>query len=87
MSNTVYNLDGPVEQIIRNVLVSFKIVDTVVVPFTNATIYIKLLNDSGEEVTTACYVMEGYSYDQWGGDDEYLINWIRQQVNAQFNRL
>jgi len=86
MSRQVYSLDGPVEQVIRNIMVSFTINDTVIVPFKCATVYINLLNNSGECVATETYTMEGWAYDQWGGDDEYLINWIRQQVDAQFNR-
>jgi len=87
MNREVFNLDGPVEQVIRNVMIAFTINDTVVVPFKCATVYINLLNSSGDCVATQMYVMEGWAYEQWGGDDAYLINWIRQQVEAQYSRV
>jgi len=86
MSREVFNLDGPVEQVIRNVFVAFSINDTIVVPFKCATVYINLLNISGDCVATQMYMMEGLAYAQWGGDDEYLINWIREQVHAQYSQ-
>jgi len=87
MNNEYYNLDNPVEQIIRHVIVKFKINDIMINPFNSATIYVTLYDIKDEGVATQILLMEGYEYDQWGSSDEYLIDWTKRKIEQLYPSL
>lgn len=80
MNTEFYNLDKPVEQIILNIIVKFAIIDIVINPFKSANIYINLYNDKDEGVASKNLLMEGEAYEMWGDNDDYLIEWIKIQI-------
>ncbi len=80
MNTDQYNLDNPVEQVIRHVIVKFAINDITITPFQSANIYVNLFNIHNEGVASQALLMEGEAYNQWGDSDEYLINWIKLQI-------
>lgn len=80
MNSDYYNLDKPVEQVIRHVIVKFSINDITLTPFHSANIYVNLINVRDECVATQLFVMQGEAYNQWGDSDEYLIEWTKQQI-------
>lgn len=80
MNTEYYNLDKPVEQVIRHIIVKFSINDITITPFQSANIYVNLFNVRDEGVATQLFIMQGEAYNQWGDSDEYLINWTRQQI-------
>lgn len=80
MNTEYYNLDKPVEQVIRHIIVKFSINDITITPFQSANIYVNLFNVRDEGVATQLFIMQGEAYSQWGDSDEYLINWTRQQI-------
>lgn len=79
-TNETYLLESPIEKKIVYEIISFTIQEVMVVPFNKAIIYIVLNTLSEMCVDTRLLSMEGDAYNQWGGDDEYLINWIREQL-------
>lgn len=80
MNKEYYNLDKPVEQVIRHIIVKFSINDITITPFQSANVYVNLFNVRDEGVASQLFVMEGEAYNQWGDSDEYLIQWTRQQI-------
>ncbi len=80
MNTDYYNLENPVEQVIRHIIVKFKINDITITPFQNAIIYINLYNIRDEGIASQTLLMENEAYNLWGDSDEYLINWIKEQI-------
>lgn len=80
MNTEYYNLDKPVEQVIRHVIVKFSINDITITPFQSANVYVNLFNVKDEGVASQLFVMQGYDYDQWGDSDVYLIEWTKRQI-------
>lgn len=87
MNTEYYNLDAPVEQIIRHIIIKFSINDITITPFQSANIYVNLFNINDECVSSKLFIMEGEAYAQWGDSDEYLIQWTKQQIEAEFKRV
>lgn len=83
-SNENYPLDEPIKKVIVYDFVSFTINEVMVVPFNKANIYIYLNTPINEHVDNIALTMEGEAYNLWGGDDEYLINWINQQLKMLY---
>lgn len=84
MNTEFYNLDYPVEQVIKNIIVKFSINDIVVTPFQSANIFVNLYNVRNECVLTSIFLMEGQEYSNWSDDDEYLINWVKNKISNLF---
>lgn len=58
---------------------SFTIATLDVVPFTSATIVCNLYFNENP-IGTQRLIMQGEDYNAWTNDDDYLINWIKQQL-------
>ena len=51
--------------------------------FTSARIIVRCFSDSGSMVQTYEYMLIGDDYANWGSDDEYIINYVKTQLNIQ----
>ena len=81
MNTEYYNLDKPVEQVIKHIYVKFSINDITITPYRSANIYVNLYNYKNECTYCNVFLMEGYAYDQWGDSDDYLIEWTKQHLS------
>lgn len=63
---------------------NFEIVNLEVVLNSRATLYVYLKNDNevvlGEHIT-----IEGDDYANWGSDDSYIINYVRNYILSKYN--
>ena len=53
---------------------TFNIQNLVVTPFVQATMVAQCFTDDGKIGNCQYLVMSGDDYQQWGGDDDYLVN-------------
>jgi len=47
----------------------------------SAGIMIDLVDNTGNSAGTRYLTMSGEDYANWGSDDDYLINWIKNNLN------
>lgn len=84
MSNPV--ISYPIQPTITKTVVttydSYTINNLTVTPFTHATMIIQMFSKDKPDVFSQFLCMEGEAYAQWGGDDEYLINWVNIQLQS-----
>lgn len=80
----IYNLDVPVEQVITNIIAKFYINQIQVNPFTSAIVSVSLCKEDGDHITDVTYIMDGDEYAAWNDDDDYLINWIKLQIQKNY---
>jgi len=48
----------------------------------SAGIMIDLVDNTGNYAGTRYLTMSGEDYANWGSDDDYLINWIKNNLNV-----
>lgn len=75
-----YPIFPPVEQVIRTVIVGFRIENVSVNLFASANISVSYLDDRGYNIGGNVFLMEGEDYALWNNDDEYLVVWTTTQV-------
>lgn len=46
----------------------------------SATISVILYTEDGSAFDTRIYILEGQSYDDWGTSDNYIIEYVKQQL-------
>jgi hypothetical protein len=84
MSDSYYPLEPAVERIVIQRVVKFTINNLNITLFNQATMTAVLYNDDvlldGLFLTLA-----GQEYLDWNSDDEYLVNWVSQQIRYQYN--
>lgn len=51
--------------------------------FQSCVFSVSLLDVSGKVVKVYMLTMEGDDYAQWGGDDSYVVNWVKAKLNIQ----
>jgi len=51
--------------------------------FSKCIFCVSLLDASGVVVIRYFLDLEGEEYALWGGDDQYVINWIKTKLNIQ----
>lgn len=76
---TFFNLDNPIEQIKRNFITDFTIEQIDIYPYDKAIITI-LLYENENVILPKRLIMSGDDYNKWGTSDDYLINWINEQI-------
>jgi len=47
----------------------------------NAEIIVDLVDNTGNYAGTKFLVISGEDYTNWGSDDDYIINWIKNNLN------
>lgn len=53
------------------------------VPNTEAQFYVEFRNTVEGALTNTNLRMQGDAFNNWGNDDNYLIDWILEQVGAE----
>lgn len=81
-SNTNYPIQPTITKTVVTTYDSYTINNLTVTPFTQATMIIQMFSKDKPDVYSQLLVMEGDAYAQWGGDDEYLINWVNTQLHS-----
>ena len=51
---------------------------------TSATISAQMYDASGNFVKAEIFKMTGTDYDQWGGNDNYVIQYVASQLGSSF---
>ena len=85
MNVVYYDLDKPVEKVIIKNMIKFSIDNTTITPFIKANITTLLYDNIGNIVEVKNFIMSGEDYNNWNGSDEYLINWIKVQIDLMYN--
>lgn len=63
---------------------NFEIVNLEVVLNSKATLYVYLKND--DDVVLGEHIMiEGDDYANWGSDDGYVINYVKNYITTKYN--
>ena len=52
------------------------------IPFTKATILVMLFDENDKLIDNRVYVIEGEDFLNWGTDDKYLVNWVKNKLNG-----
>ena len=63
------------------VITGFRINIRNVVLNTKAVINVECLNSSNNVIDTKTLIMTGNDYANWGSSDNYVVNWVAQQLN------
>jgi len=70
----------PITKITTTTIVNYSFEITQLIPSTSATFRVYLYDSNNMIVTIQTYLMFGEDYEQWGSDDEYLIQWIKNKI-------
>lgn len=84
MNNQYYDLDKPIEKIVKSEMLKFSINNLVVSPFNSATMSVMLVDVNDNIVDGMYLILEGEEYSFWNSD-EYLIEWVRIQIDKKYN--
>ena len=79
-STTITNLSSPVTITTTKSVNGFVINQINVTAFTSAIIVISLYDASNNLITTSPIVLSGTDYNNWGNNDQYLINFIETKI-------
>ena len=65
-------------------ILSFDVQSVLIKLFTSATLYITLYTDSGLKIPKSI-LLAGDDYSNWGADDNYLMNYIINNIHTIYN--
>ena len=65
-------------------IVSFDVQSIIIKLFTSATLYITLYTDSSLKIPKSI-LLAGDDYSNWGADDNYLMNYIINNIHTIYN--
>ena len=85
MSNSYYPLEQEVERIVVQRVAKFDIVNLNITLFSQATMTAVLYNADDVLLDTLYLTLAGQEYLDWNSDDEYLVNWVAQQIRYQYS--
>lgn len=85
MSNSYYPLEPEVERIVIQRVVKFTINNLNITLFNQATMTAVLYNVDDVLLDGLFLTLAGQEYLDWNSDDEYLVNWVAQQIRYQYN--
>lgn len=78
----IYPVNPPAVKVITQEIYSFTITSIFVNVFSSATVNVRLFDDKNVSLASKSFVLSGEDYAQWNNDDQYLINWITQQISG-----
>ena len=81
--NTIYDLDFPVEQVIKNIYYKFQIVSTTFTLFKSVTVGVSILDENERYMRNTYYIMSGEAYNNYGANDDYLVEWVKLQIQNE----
>ena len=70
----------PITKITSTTIVNYSFEITQLIPSTSATFRVYLFDSNNMIVTIQTYSMFGEDYKEWGSDDDYLIQWIKNKI-------
>lgn len=83
MNSAYYDLDVPIEKVVKSEMIKFSINNLVVSPFNSATMSVMLLDIFDSAVDGMYLVLEGEEYMLWNSD-QYLIEWVKLQIYKKY---
>jgi hypothetical protein len=70
----------PFDKVVTTVIYSFDIQSIEINLFNSAKIRVTLLNEQGNIVDVSIVLLEGDDYTNWGNDDNYIINFVANDL-------
>lgn len=69
-----------------NINITKKVVRAVIriseyIPFTKANIIVILFDETDKVIDNRVYVLDGDDFLNWGNDDKYVVNWIKNKIS------
>jgi hypothetical protein len=52
------------------------------IPFIKASILVMLFDENDKLIDNRIYIIEGEDFLNWGTDDKYLVNWVKNKLNG-----
>lgn len=83
MNSEYYDLDKPIEKVVRSEMIKFSINNLVVTPFNSATMSVMLVDLENAVVDGMYLVLEGEEYMLWNSD-QYLVDWVKLQIHNKY---
>jgi len=80
---SLFPIQEPITITEVNIYVSFTIVNLQITPYVQASMVAQCFTEDGKIGNSKYLVMSGDDYQQWGGDDDYLIQWVNTQLHIQ----
>lgn len=77
-------LDSPVSKITTKNISSFSVMIRRLILNTSADLEISFFGDNGILVDFRVVTLTGADYSAWGNDDEYIINWVKSWIQANY---
>jgi len=68
------------QQVVTNTITNFSVVVRDVILNTRATLVVQCYDASGKVIETKTMVLTGADYQNWGADDQYIINYVAIQL-------
>lgn len=65
-------------------IISFDVQSVIIDLFISATLYITLHTDTGLKIPKSI-LLAGIDYSNWGADDNYLMNYIINNIQTIYN--
>ena len=54
-----------------------------IILFKSVRVAVYLYNESDTVIESRQYIIEGNEYNNWGSDDKYLVNLLKQKIQAE----
>ena len=77
---SLFPISQPITTTEINTYVNFTVHNLTITPFVQATMIAQCFTAEGKIGFSQYLVMSGDDYQRWGGDDDYLINWVNAQL-------
>lgn len=75
------SIQPPVEVVTSQTYNTYTVYNTSIILNTSATFFINIFDYSGNLVINKNLLMDGDAYKAWGGDDNYVYEWINGQLH------
>lgn len=85
MNISYYPLEPEVERIIIQRIAKFTINNLNITLFSQATMTAVLYNIDDVLLDGLFLTLSGQEYLDWNSDDEFLVNWVSQQIRYRYN--
>ena len=66
--------------ILAKTVASFNIYEITVILNTSAQIRVQLFDTEGNSIAFRCFAMTGTDYNNWLGDDSYVVDWVKTEI-------
>jgi len=77
--NNLVQIQG-YQQVVTNTITKFNVVVREVILNTRATLVVTCYDSNNKLIETKTIVLSGADYDNWGANDDYIINYVARQL-------